>query len=102
MLSLPSAASSSLSGMRAAQVALDASAHNIANLVTPGFRRAQVQQSTTLGAGVSVAVSQSAAPRHALESDVVDQLVASNGFLANLAVFKAGDQMLGALLDVRR
>ena len=29
------------------------------------------------------------------------QLVARNGFLANLAVFRTGDQMLGALLDVR-
>ena len=32
---------------------------------------------------------------------MVDQLVAKNAFLANLAVFKTGDQMLGALLNAR-
>lgn len=102
MLPLSPVASISLSGMRAAQAGLDASAHNIANLSTPDFQREQVQQSTTLGGGVTAAFSQADAPRHAIETDMVDQLVARNGFLANLAVFRAGDQMLGALLDVRR
>jgi len=102
MSPLSPVATTSLSGMRAAQAALGASAHNIANLATPDFRRAQVVQSTTLGGGVTTAATQADAPRHAIETDMVDQLVARNAFLANLAVFKSGDQMLGALLDTHR
>jgi flagellar hook protein FlgE len=102
MPSFSRVASISLSGMRAAQAAMDASAHNIANLATPGFRREQVSPSTAVGGGVTVTVGQADAPGHAIEADMVDQLVARNGFLANLAVFSRGDQMLGALLDARR
>ncbi len=102
MLPMSPVASISLSGMRAAQAALDASAHNLANLGTPGLRTEPEVQSTNVGGGVATAFSQADAPGHAIEADVVDQLVARNGFLANLAVFRTGDQMLGALLDVRR
>lgn len=91
----------SLSGMQAAQSALDASAHNIANLATGGFRRAQADQATLASGGVSTTLTQATQAGHAMETDMVDQLVAKNAFLANLAVFKTGDQMLGALLDTR-
>ena len=46
-LSIPpgsSATATGLSGMRAAQRNLDTSAHNVANLQTPGFRRQAVEQ----------------------------------------------------------
>jgi flagellar hook protein FlgE len=92
----------SLSGMSAAQTVLGASAHNIANLATAGFRREQVVQASTASGGVTAALTPAAQPGVALESDLVDQLVAKNLFLANLAMFKTGDRMLGALLDVRR
>ncbi len=85
--------------MRAAQSALDASAHNIANLATPGFRRAQAIHSTLADAGVTTSWAQAAQAGNAIESDMVGQLVAKNQFLANLAVFKTQDQMMGALLD---
>ena len=94
-----SVASISLSGMNAAQTALDASAHNIANLSTPGFRRQQVLQSSASDGGVSADRITAPHPGVDLESDVVAQLQAKNGFLANLAVFRASDKMLGALLD---
>jgi flagellar hook protein FlgE len=89
----------SLSGMNAAQTALDTSAHNIANLSTAGFRREQVTQSTAANGGVTTSLSQSTHEGAAHEADVVGQLVAKNQFLANLAVFKTSDQMMGALLD---
>ena len=89
----------SLSGMNAAQTALDAAAHNIANLSTVGFRREQVTQSAAADGGVTASLSQSAHEGAALETDVVGQLVAKNQFLANLAVFKTKDKMVGALLD---
>ena len=92
----------SLSGMRVAQAALDASAHNIANLATPGFRRAGVVVTDTAAGGATASPTQAAQARHAVASDMVDQLVAKNLFLANLAVFKTGDRLLGTLLDTRR
>lgn len=92
----------SLSGMNAAQTALDASAHNIANLSTTGFRREQATQSAAAQGGVTISLSRAAREGAALETDVVGLLVARNQFLANLAVFKTGDKMLGALLDTTR
>ncbi len=89
----------SLSGMNAAQAALGASAHNIANLSTTAFRREQVLQGAAAAGGVTTSLKQAPQEGHALESDMVGQLVAKNQFLANLAVFKAGDQMMGSLLD---
>ena len=89
----------SLSGMNAAQTALDASAHNIANLSTVAFRREQVTQSTAANGGVTTSLSQASHEGVALETDVVGQLVAKNQFLANLAVFRTNDKMMGALLD---
>ena len=91
----------SLSGMNVAQTALDASAHNIANLATRGFRREQVAQATTSSGGVTATLTQASAPGNATETDMVGQLVAKNSFLANLAVFRTSDKMLGALLDAK-
>ncbi len=90
--------STSLSGMNAAQTGLSARAHNIANTNTPGFRPEVVSQAEQPG-GVTAAVSQAAEPGESLESDVVSQLEDKNAFLANLRVFKTGDQMMGTLID---
>jgi flagellar hook-associated protein FlgK len=88
-----------LSGMKAAQALLDASANNIANANTPGFRRQEVIQRAQTEGGVATSVVQSPAPGAVLEADVVSQLQAKNQFLANLAVFKTSNKMTGALLD---
>ncbi|MCA0243327.1 MAG: flagellar basal body protein [Proteobacteria bacterium] len=89
----------SLSGMSAAQTALETSAHNVANLAMDGFRRRQVTQSTAADGGVTTSLTQATQPGDDLAGDLVGQLVAKNQFLANLAVFKTGDQMMGTLLD---
>ena len=89
-----------LSGMNAAQTSLQASAHNIANLGTDGFRRERVVQSTSASGGVETSVSQLAQAGNSLETDVVDELQAKNSFLANLAVFTTSDRMTGSLLDM--
>jgi flagellar basal body rod protein FlgC len=90
------------SGMQAAQVQLQATAHNVANLATPGFRRQEVvQRAEPEGGGVAASVTRSEAEGASLEADVVAQLQAKNAFLANLAVFKTADRMAGALLDER-
>ena len=89
----------SFSGMNAAQAALGAASHNIANLGTAGFRREQVRQSAAADGGVTTSRMQSPQEGNALETDLVGQLAAKSHFLANLAVFKTNDRMMGALLD---
>lgn len=96
MNSLPSIA---LSGMHAAQTALDVSAHNVANLGTPGFKRQQVEQQEVSGGGVSTRITRSEQTGDALEEDLVAQLQAKNAFLANLKVFKTAKDMAGTLLN---
>ena len=96
---MTSLSSIALSGMNAAQALLDASANNIANANTPGYRRQEVAQSAQAGGGVSTAFTKSNSQGATLETDVVSQLQAKNAFLANLAVFKTSDKLAGALLD---
>jgi flagellar hook protein FlgE len=95
------AAAISLTGLSAAQTQLDVASHNIANLGTAGFKRQQVSQAADAQGGVGSTLRQAAVPGNDLETDVVDQLKAKNLFMANLAVFKTGDRMLGTLLDAR-
>jgi flagellar hook-associated protein FlgK len=98
---LNSTASIALSGMNAAQTQLRASAHNVANLGTDGFRRQQVQQTPQAGGGVETSITRADTAGSDLVRDVVTQLAAKNAFLANLAVFKTSNRMAGALLDAR-
>ena len=96
MNSLPSIA---LSGMQAAQAAMNASAHNVANLQTPEFRRKEVLQTERPGGGVDAEIRRVDEEGAALETDLVAQLQAKNAFLANLAVFRTADRLAGAVLD---
>ncbi len=95
MTSLPSIA---LSGLGAADAAMQAHAHNLANLGTEGFRRSGTLQTAQPGGGVQAEWTRAAAPGHAIEADLVGQLQAKNAALANLAVFRSWDQMTGSLL----
>ena len=90
-----------LSGLQAAQVQLQASASNIANLSTPNYKRQQVVQSAQPGGGVNTQVQSVDHAGPALEADVVDQLQAKNAFLANLAVFRTADKNAGALFKAK-
>ena len=96
---MASISSIALSGMSAAQTQLQASANNVANLATPGYRRQEVVQTPQEGGGVQTQSVKAEAVGSSLEADVVAQLQAKNSFLANLAVFKTSNQMAGALLD---
>ncbi len=88
-----------LSGMNAAMTRLRSGAHNIANAQTEPFRREEVQASARAAGGVDVEVGRAVLPGHALATDLVGQLEAKNAFLANLAVFRTGQQMTGTLID---
>ena len=96
-----SLSSISLSGMNAAQTQLSASANNIANAMTEGFRGQAVVQQADPSGGITTSVVNASDQQRSIETDVVQQLQAKNAFWANLAVFKSGNQTLGALLNVQ-
>jgi flagellar hook protein FlgE len=90
-----------LSGLRAASTRMDVAAFDIANAETPGFRRQQAVLATATP-GVSASVVRDAAPTEDVgvqPEDVVGLLAAKNAFLANLAVFRTGNQVTGTLLQ---
>lgn len=88
------------SGLGAAVQRLGAAAHNIANQQTPGYRRQVVVQEPLAQGGVATSVSQSPQPGDDLARDVVEQMVASYAFKANLRVIQTHNEMMGSLLDV--
>jgi len=98
---MSSISSIALSGMNAAQTQLNASASNVANAQTEGYQRRAVEQSPDANGGVSTQIVASSQTGPALEADLVNQLQAKNAFLANLAVFKTGNVVAGALLDTQ-
>lgn len=92
-------ASIALSGLNASQQKLGASAHNIANAQTPGFRRQLVVQQAEAQGGVRTELATAAVEGDALADDLVAQMSAALEFKANLRVLKTHDQLLGTLLD---
>lgn len=95
-----SAAATGASGMRAAQAQLDASAHNVANLQTPGFQRQPVQPNTQPALG-GVSAQEGSGGFNRLAEERVAQRVSLYSFAANLRAVQTQDVMLGTLLDVR-
>ena len=90
------------SGLQVAQQRLGASAHNVANMNTPGFRRQVVEQTEAPGgSGVQASVQRDGQVGSALEKDVVEQMSATYAFKANVQVIKTNDQMMGALLNTK-
>ena len=90
------------SGLQAAQLRLDASANNVANANTPGYRQALAQQAVADSAGVRATVEREANEKGvALEQEAVEQMSATYAFKASLQTIKTQDQMLGSLLDVK-
>lgn len=94
-----SIASIAASGMNAAWLGVDVAANNIANAMTPGYRREQLQQQADPAGGVSVSVSQLPAAGDELAADIVGQQMAAYSFKANARVLQTADRMMGTLLD---
>lgn len=88
------------SGMSAAALGLRASAHNIANLGTEGFRRQLVVQQAQADGGVSAQLRPAPEGGNALEQDLVQQKMLTYAFKANAMSIKAEDERLGTLLDL--
>jgi len=93
--------STALSGLNAASLQLQSSAHNIANLQTPDFRRQQVQQRAQPGGGVSASLASADVPGDALAQDFVNQMQASVVYKANARMLRVQRDLLGTLLDVQ-
>ena len=90
------------SGLRAAQLRMDTSAHNVANLNTPGFRRQTVSSEAVAGqGGVAASDGRAAQAGVAVESEAVEQIAATYAFKASLQLLGTDDRMRGALLDER-
>lgn len=94
-------ASIALSGLNAASTRLAVAGHNVANAVTPAFRRQAVLQSTQPGGGVATSVTQAPAPASDLAADMVGQKLALYSFKANLRTLQVEHEMLGTLLDLK-
>ncbi|HEL4847708.1 MULTISPECIES: flagellar basal body protein [Stenotrophomonas] len=88
-----------LSGMRAAQQGVQVSAHNVANLATPGAQHLQLQRNTTEQGGVQALVAPTGANAGAPLGDLLAAKAEVVAFAANATVIRRQDQMLGSLLD---
>lgn len=88
-----------LSGLQAAQTQLQASANNVANAQTEGYRRDAVRQQAEPDGGVSARVEKLPEPGADLAADLVEQKMASYTFQANLKVLKTADTLAGSVLD---
>ncbi|WP_311223244.1 MULTISPECIES: flagellar basal body protein [unclassified Acidovorax] len=90
------------SGLRAAQLRMDTSAHNVANLNTPGFKRQTVESEAVANqGGVAAGAGRAAQDGVSVEGEAVEQIAATYAFTASLQVLRTGDRMMGALLDER-
>ena len=95
-----SIASIALSGLQGAQWRVASAGHNIANALTPDFRRQQVSQQPVEGGGVTTTIERSRVVGDALADDLVALKLGESLFKANLQVLRTHDRMLGTLLDV--
>jgi flagellar hook protein FlgE len=96
---MQSVSSIALSGMTSATANLGASAHNLANLGTAGFRRQITSPENLPSGGVTSRLDSAPESGNAVETDLVGLLSAKHSFLANLAVFRTSDAMAATLLD---
>ncbi len=89
-----------LSGVHAASVALDAAAHNVANLNTEQVRPLEVVQEERPFGGAGARVAQATSPRPVgAVHEVVDQLRASYQYTASLRILAVEDDLHGQLID---
>lgn len=90
----------SISAMQANNVEFAVSAHNLANIDTPGFQTQELSRVESASGGVSVELSRSEGGQVSIVDEQVRQrrLVLNNK--AQMKAFVARDEMLGSLLDI--
>lgn len=87
------------SGMSAAWLGADVAANNVANAMTPGYRREQLLQQADPAGGVTASVTRLPQAGDDLAADLVDEQMAAYSFKANARVLQTADRMMGTLLD---
>jgi flagellar basal-body rod protein FlgC len=112
---MPSTIAIALSGLQAASLRLDASAHDVANALTEGYTPLRVEQREVPAGGVEASVSRAADPgelradaalagtlpaRVDLVGEIAGQLSARRAYQASLAVLRAADEAERSLLEV--
>lgn len=100
-----------LSGLQAAQLRLAASANNVANAQTPGYRAQRVDQQAQAGGGVTARLQREAAERVDrqpagtstvdLNREAVEQKTAAIAYTASLRLLRTSQRMQGSLLDTQ-
>jgi len=88
-----------LSGLQGAQLRVASAGHNIANAMTPDFRRQVTVQQAVADGGVATTIERSPVAGDALAEDLVALKLGEHLFKANLLVLRTRDRMLGSLLD---
>ena len=113
------ALSAAASALSVAQTRTAVTAHNVANALTPGFRRAARHPVESPGGGVQTgAITQDLAPATILSlgeapgpvapgqadpaGDTLERIVALAAYRANVKTLRTSDSMLQATLNLRR
>lgn len=90
-----------LSGMQSAQTRVAVSAHNVANLLTDGFRPQRSVQTSLASGGSQATVQTAASPEPVdLDREIVEQIVAKTQFEASARVLGVDLELKGSLLDI--
>jgi flagellar basal-body rod protein FlgC len=98
--------STSISGIQTALKRHDVTAHNVANVNTPGFAAANVTQTDVRPGGVRIASIDRSTNTDAtlsntdLAKEAGEQIENKNTLAADVKVLKVKDRMLGELLDL--
>lgn len=89
------------SGLQAADLRLRVSAHNVANMNTPGFAPQRVSEASAgPRSGVTAQVVQSDQRGVSLEQEAIEQMAAKLTFKANVFVLRTYQETTGTLLNV--
>jgi len=95
----------SVSALSASSLRMDLSAHDVANVNTPGFSQSRPIQ-TSLKPGTEISAIQkinSATPDFSatdLAEEAVEQIKSEKDFAANAAVIRTQDKMYGEAIDL--
>lgn len=90
-----------LSGMQSASTRVAVSAHNVANLLTEGFRPQRATQTARASGGSQAMVSTADEPEAVdLEREIVGQIEAKTQYKASARVLRTESEMRGSLLDI--
>lgn len=89
------------SGLQAAQTRLAVSAHNVANMGTPGYAAQRVREAAASDpGGVSTQVVRAQGEGVSLEREAVEQTAASAAYRANIFVLRTAQATAGSVLDL--